>query len=449
MLSFVVNSLVISTQRYLSFYHGLQDTEKLSKIFGNSLLIHLFFCVIVLVGLLSITSLVILYVLDIPPERIDAAKVVYILVVCVLALSIITSPFRSLFIARENIVYISIIDIIDAILKVFAAIILSVCSWDKLVTYALLLVAISIFNIIAFAVYAAQKYDECRCPHKSDFDKQTLKQLLGFASWTLYSNGCVVVRNQGVAIIINRYFSVALNASYGVAQQVSGAVASVAQAIANALSPQIIKSEGKGDRKRMFYLAGLECKYSSIMLSIVAIPMVLEMPAILQLWLKDVPTDAIMFCRMAIIAAMCDVLTTGLGIANQAIGDIKLYSIIWGSLKLFVIPASVLLLHYFYEPYTVMICFALMEFISSLLRIWFLHITANLDIKDYFVRIMLPTIMIIFVNTALCCFIQYVINLSYNFVIMIIVGGMVSIFMAYLIMSEEEKNSFRKLILKK
>ena len=41
MLSFLTNALVTTTQRYLSFYHGKNDTTNIQQIFGNSMLLHL------------------------------------------------------------------------------------------------------------------------------------------------------------------------------------------------------------------------------------------------------------------------------------------------------------------------------------------------------------------------------------------------------------------------
>ena len=41
LLSFAVNAMVVTTQRYMSFYNGKQDLDKLKEIFSNSVFIHL------------------------------------------------------------------------------------------------------------------------------------------------------------------------------------------------------------------------------------------------------------------------------------------------------------------------------------------------------------------------------------------------------------------------
>ena len=144
MLGFVSRALVVSTQRFLSFHHGRRDNENLRKVFANSLVIHIVVAFILLVILISLTSIVITNVLDVPVDRKDAGAIVYILVAGMISISFVTSPFRALFIARENIIYVSVIEILDAVLKVIAAILLTHISYDKLVVYAVLLLFISI-----------------------------------------------------------------------------------------------------------------------------------------------------------------------------------------------------------------------------------------------------------------------------------------------------------------
>ena len=82
-----------------------------------------------------------------------------------LLLAFLTAPFRALFIARENIVYISVIDVLDGVLKLLIAVFLTyVSSYDKLVAYSVLLITIALFNLLAFAVYALKRFEECHLP---------------------------------------------------------------------------------------------------------------------------------------------------------------------------------------------------------------------------------------------------------------------------------------------
>lgn len=445
MLSFVSNALIISTQRYLSYSHSQNDIRLVSKVFGNSLMIHMAISVCLMVVLMSFTNPVVTTFLDIPLDKIAAAKVVYICVVAMIALSFITSPFKALFIARENIVYISVIDVIDGVFKVGAALLLPFVGFDKLEAYAVLLTSISVFNLIAFGLYALLKYQECHLPKISEIDKEYVKKLIGFASWTLYSTGCVVVRTQGIAVIINRAFGVLVNASYGIAQQVSGALLNVSQAIANALSPQIIKTEGEGNREKMLYLASIECKYAYMMLAMVAIPLIFDMHFILELWLRNVPQNSVMFCNMVIIAAMCDTLTGGLGIANQAIGKIKVYSLIFGSLKLLTLPIAYMAVRIVRDPLYAMIPFVAVELASAVFRMFYLKSTAGLRISAFLKNVILPAVFSTCAVAGICFILDAYISWNYKIIILIPSAVAVVALVAYCTMGSEEKELVKRI----
>jgi O-antigen/teichoic acid export membrane protein len=449
MLSFATNTFLVTTQRFLSFYHGKNDKQMIKKIFANSVFIHLCISVIVVAVLLSVTSLVINHLLTIPEERIIAATRVYQTIVVIICFTIFTCPFKALFVARENIVYISIIDVIDGVLKVVIAILLSVILYDRLITYGLLLIGIAVFNFLAYSVYAFVKYEECHVPSLKSVEKKYVKQLLGFASWTLIHVGCVIGRTQGIAVVINNLFTATLNASYGISQQVLGALASLSSSITNAMSPQIIKAEGGNQRKKMLRLSGLVSKYGFIILSVAAIPIIYEYPFILKKWLGNVPDGAIMFCRFITISALVDQLTVGLGTANKAIGDIKVYSILFGILKILTIPLCLILLYCDYNPLMIMISFLSMEVISSFSRILFLKNTAKLSIKSYALHILYPALTPV-IAAVFCCFlINYFMDWNYRIILLLFVSTTVICSISYMMLSSSEKVALQRIIKKK
>ena len=110
MLGFVTGALVVTTQRHLSYSYGEGDREASRQIFSNSLFIHILTAGVLIIVLAAIKPLLFGGILDINADRIDTASRVYFIVLVMLGLSVVTSPFRALFVARENIVYISIID---------------------------------------------------------------------------------------------------------------------------------------------------------------------------------------------------------------------------------------------------------------------------------------------------------------------------------------------------
>lgn len=441
MLSFVTNALVITTQRYLSFHHGKKDLEQVRLVFGNSWLLHIFIGLVIVVILCTIGPAITQDFLNIDASRKTAALLVYIAAVVMLFLSFTTAPIRALFIARENIVYISFVDVLDGVLKMLIAILLSKITYDHLVTYSALLVGISVFNLLAFVLYAAIKFPEFHIPHFRELDKQYIKGLSNFAGWTVYSAGCIIARNQGISIVLNLFYGTIINSAYGIAQQVSGAVQFLSTSILNAMNPQIMKAEGAGERQKMLRLSEYASKYAFLLLSLVAIPLIAEMPIILQIWLGSVPEHAIMFCRLILVATLCDQISIGLTSANQAIGKIRTYNIVFYTMKLFVVLIGWICLRYTLPVASIMWAYVIVEFLTSLLRLPLMKHIANIDIlqfcKNVFIRIIIPCITII-----LSCYLSIsYIEITWRIVITMglsIICGSVAIWATALTINEKQ-----------
>lgn len=442
MLAFMTNALVSTTQRYLSFHHGKGDREALGRVFGNSMLLHILIGISTFVLLGALTHPILFGVLKIEAGREMAAVSVYLSAVVMLMLTFITAPFRALFIARENIVYISVIDVLDGVFRLLIAIFLTyIASYDKLISYAVLLIGISVFNLLAFAIYALKRFEECHWPKWSEWDPQFIGQLSSFAGWTIYSTGCIMARTQGIAILLNRFFGSILNASYGIAQQVAGATNFVAASITNAMSPQIIKAEGNSNRDHMLRLAETASKYATLLLSLVAIPLVVEMPTILEVWLKEVPENAVLFCRFILIACVCDQTTIGLGIANQAIGNIRDYSLIVNTIKVLTLPAAWLCLHFGLPIVSVMWCYTGIEMLCALTRMPFLYFTGGLQvgqfIRNVFLRALFPIIVMIAASWTAARYI----DIPYRFLLTLLISvtaGLIAIWCTALSKNEKE-----------
>ena len=444
MLSFITNALVTTTQRFLSVHHGKNDPQKIHQIFGNSMLLHLIIGGGLAILLCAMGSWIINHMLNIEAERLVAAHWVYYAAVVMLCLSFITAPIRALFIARENIVYISIVDVLDGVFKLLIAIGLTYITYDKLISYAGLMVGITLFNLLAFAAYAAYKFPEFHCPRRKEWDKELIKELSSFAGWTTYSAGCIIARNQGIAVVLNWFYGTIINSAYGIAQQVLGAVQFVSMSIINAINPQIMKAEGGNNRERMVMLSEYMSKYSFLLLALVAIPIIAEMDTLLQWWLGEVPAHTSMFCRFMLIAALCDQVSVGLTSANQAIGDIKKFTLIFYTTKLLVIIAGWICLHYGLPIVSIMWCYVIIELLTSLARLplmkWISGIAIIPFCKHVFGRIILPLAAMI----AVCYMITNNLHLSYRVLITAGVSATVGVVMIWLTaLDQTEKDLFK------
>lgn len=450
MMSFITNALVVTTQRFLSIYHGKNDPQKIRQIFGNSMLLHILIASILGVVLFCLGSWITHDFLNIVVERQQAAWYVYNAAVVMLMLTFITAPIRALFIARENIVYISIVDVVDGILKLLIAIGLSHIAYDHLVSYSVLMAGITLVNLLAFSIYASAKFPEFHLPRLRDWDKQFIKELSHFAGWTTYSMGCIIGRNQGIAVVLNIFYGTIVNSAYGIAQQVLGAVQFISTSILNAMNPQIMKAEGSGDRSRMVRLCEYESKYAFLLLSLVAIPLIAEMDTVLHFWLGEVPEHAVMFCRCILAASLCDQISVGLTTANQAVGKIRTYNLIFYTFKLLVVILAWGCIKAGLPLVSVMWCYIGVELFTSFLRLPLMKRIANIAIlpfcKNVFLKIIVPA-----TTMSIVCYIsvRYV-NLSWRIILTTLLSvatGLLSIWITSL--RKEEKQHITQLIKKK
>ena len=393
LLSFVTNALVTSTQRYLSYYCNQSDTSMQRTVFASSLLLHLIIGLALLAGLLALTSPVIRHLLVIDEARMQAATVVYVVSAITLLLNFLCAPFRAAFVAHENIVYISIVDIIDAVLRLVIAVVLLHYHSDRLILYAILLMGVSLLNIVLIGGYALYRFGETRALTPKYVTRSALRDISGFIGWSMYSSACILFRTQGLAVIINRTFGTVANAAYGIAQQVLNAIAFLYTAIFNAMNPQLMRAEGNGERQKMISIALAECKVAYLVMLAVCVPLVAEMPLVLHIWLGEVPPYAVLLCRMVLIGCLIDQLTLGLNSANQATGKIASYSLLVNTTKAMTIPVAWWLAYRGMDITVLAICYIAFEALCSLLRIPHLRFSAGISVRLYIRQVALPLIL--------------------------------------------------------
>ena len=410
LLSYVSNTLIVTTQRFLSYAMGANNQKEMRSVFANSYLIHWILGIVLAVFFLLLTPWLFDGFLNIPADKIGESKVVYYFVTATVLVTFITSPFRALLISHENIVYISIVDVLDGILKLALVFSLFLVDSWRLPLYAMILTSVMLFNLIMLAGYSYFHYKECvLIPNPKVLEWNTCRKLTNFATWTIYGMSCTYARAQGTAIILNRAIGTLANAAYGIATQVHGSVQFLSTAISNAIAPQIIKAEGNGNRSQAIHLTLIASKYGFLLLALASIPIIAEMPSLLRLWLHDEPDNAVFFCRMMLIVSLCDQITISLGILNQAIGRIREYTLVTFTVKMLCIPVSIVCLYYRMDVSFVMYSYLIFEIIAAFIRIPFLIHTADMKLRDFmqevFLRLLFPTFAMLGATWIVCVFI--------------------------------------------
>ncbi len=440
MLAFVQSSLSSTTQRFLSFYAGANDTEKQRKVFQNSMFIHIATGAILVLMLLAVIPLLFGGFLNIPADKLQSSVVVYVLMLVIMFLMMISTPYLAVLIARENMMYMSIVLTFVALLKVPVALTLYYVGGDRLIVYVLLLVLVQMIEWLMLVVYCKRKYFETRGLTLKMFDVGLVKEIFAFMGWAVYSTFCVVGRMQGVAVVLNKYFGPVVNTSYSIAWQAGGQLNVLSTAVYNAIKPRIVQREGSGDREGMLRLSETTCKFTFLLLFSFAMPIMMEMPALLGLWLKDVPEGAVMMCRFVVLMHVVDQLTLGLQYGNEAIGKIKMYSLVVNTTKLLTLPAVLVFMMMGYDVEVAMWVLLAFELICASLRLPVMKYQAGLSILGFVRRVLLPEILPCVVGVAVCMvFVDYV-DMGWRFMVSVPLAVVVVFGATYLFaLNKEEK----------
>ena len=448
LLAFFKSALTASTQRFISVNIGKGLLNEVKKVVANSIVIH-FLLGIIIVFIVEFLGLYFMeHKLVIPDNRYNAVVVVFHFVVASTFITIISVPAEAILNAHENMLFLAIIGVIEVLMKFCAAYFLTyVDDVDKLKLYALFLFCILFFMQIIKLVYCFFKYEETRISIKRDYSKSQIKEHIGFVGWNLVGAACSMGRGHGIAIVSNMFFGPIVNAAFGVANQVKSQSSFFSLTLLKVMNPQIMKSEGANDRKRMIMLSLMASKFGYFLLAIFAIPFIFEMPSIIKIWLDETPQYVVSFCQLILIGALVEQLTVGLISSVQAVGDIKKYQVLVGGSILFNLPITYFLLSSGAKAEVALIVFIMIEVFAGSLRVYLCSKIIGLPIIEYLnkvvLKVILPTLLVVFISFLLVNFFTF----KFRFLLTIIVSIITfSIVFMVLSLEKNEKDLLKKLL---
>ena len=274
LLSFLRTSLTSSTQRFISYEIGRNDTVQLKKVFSISVSTHILISVLIFILAETIGLWFLNNYIQIPSGRENAAFWIYQFSVVSLCISAITIPYNADVISHERMSYYAFVTITEAFLKLAFAYALLLFGTDKLILYGGLMMLINIIGFFLYYGYCRRKFSETK--YEYYFDKRLFTQIFSFSGWTIFGELSVAGANQGTSILVNMFYNLTANAAIGISQQVNNAVAGLTVNFQTAFRPQLTKSYAAHDYD---YMNNLICKTSKIsyfLLYLAAIPIVIN-----------------------------------------------------------------------------------------------------------------------------------------------------------------------------
>lgn len=393
LITFLNNSLMLATQRYLSYAIGEGNQKKLQDVFNASAIIYLAIVGIILIlgetiGLWFLNEKMVF-----AEDKVGLANFVYQFSLLITCFNVIRTPFNSLFVATERMNFYALLAVVEAVIHLGFVYLLLVLPYNPSYSY-IVLQTISVVMIIIWIYNYFRKNFSNTIQFAKVNDKALFKEILSFSGWGVLGSAAVIGFQQGINILLNMFFGVTVNAAFGIANKVNSLVNQFFTGFQTAANPQITKAHAAGDVSVQTSLINRTTKISFFLLLLVGTIVIYNLDFLLGIWLVDVPEYTISLSRLMIIGAMIDALSSPLYVTIYATGRIKVYQIVISLILLMNIVLTYIL---FRAGYSVEVCMyvrILLFVVAYVARLLFVKSYTDINISDILRSSILPITII-------------------------------------------------------
>lgn len=447
LLSVISSTMRNATQRFITYELGQGDTDRVSDAFSMSMIAHLLISIAIIILGETIGLWYVLNRLIIPAGRETATVIIYHLSLLTMVLTLMRSPYDASVIAHEKMSFFAYMSIVDVSLKLAVVYLLNLANWDKLVFYTVLILATNIIIFVCYYIFCTNKLDTCK--FRFIIKKEYFKKLFGFLGWSLLGASTTLGTQQAGNLIINRFMGVAVNAAYGVANQVNGAINSFVSNFQVAFTPQIVKLYSQKRYQEFYRLSNSAALFSYYILLIIALPLLINIDYVLNIWLVEVPRYAAIFCSLLIIYSLVDAIQAPLWIGINASGDIKAYEIWLSAILILNIPFSFYALKNGWEPYWVLAIRVILNLVTAIFRCIHVKIQLNYPIKQYLLNVIARAAIVSVIIALILLLVPIPSSYSsfWSFLVICFVSATVSCIIIFFVgFNQHEKRILRSII---
>lgn len=443
--SFLKSALTNATYRYLAFSLGENNIKELKEVYSMAINCHIILAVVLwllmeLVGVWFLNSY-----LDIPEGRVVAANWVFQLSLLTFCFGVVLTPFHSNIIAHERMNFYALISIVEVILKLAIVCLLVYSPIDKLIAYASLLLITSVVILGAYICYCKREFKDV--DYIRFWDKKWVYKFMSYSGWSLFVNGADVCIQQSFSVFFNWFVGVVGNAALGLSNQVNSGINMFVANFSQAFNPQIVKSYAAKDYAYFMKLIFSMSKISYILYFMIAVPILVNIEYILDIWLGEYPDLTPQLVKVTMLYYLFDSFQIPLWQGVHATGNIKTHQIMVGCIKLLSIPLSYAIFRFYGSPIWAMVAWAFLNGICAIARTIYVHFLYGLDLMRYFKEVCLKIILLTAVVFVLIMVISNI--FKQNFVgvvsssaILILITGVMSIF---IVLNKSERTYLKSL----
>ncbi len=443
MLAFLNGAMTVSTQRYLSVTMGEGDTKKLQEVYNLSIILHILIGVAVALLVEACAPLLFDHFLTISADRLAVAHRLLHYLVLSMFFGIVMVPFDAVLNAYENLLTFSVIGVVDSLLRLTVALSLSHIGGDRLEFYGMAIAGVMFVVWLIKFVYVSLRYRQLHFALAFLRNVRLFWEMFFFAGWNTISTLSIVFRNQGLAVVLNHFFGTVVNAAYGIGNQINGVLGYFSSTIQKSVNPQLMQSQGANNKEKLYSLTFRLSKFSTLCMGIVAVPLVVEMPYVLRLWLTDPPEGTVAISRLIIVLSLIYQLSSGLMSAVQSTGRIKWYTTSVGLLLLSTLPIAYAFLKYGCTTEVALIVACTIEAIAMGVRLLFARRLVGLSISTYLRKVVVPVVLLLVGMSGLLRGVSVVMDEGWwRLVVVCVVDVVVYCGVAYLALLSESERTY-------
>lgn len=428
MFTIFSNSLSAAIQRFISFELGKGSKERLMNIFSMSVTVMFSLAIILMIcadffGIWFINNKMV-----IPAERIYAAHWVLHCSVITFGISLVSVPYNAMIVAYERMSAFAYISIYEAVSKLIICYMLYISPVDRLITWAVLLAILQISVRLIYGFYCKRNFETC--VFRLVFDKSLLIDITKYAGWSTFGLVALTCYTQGLNILLNIFFGPVVNAARSISVQVQSAVQGFSTNFQVAMNPQIIKSYAQHDLHRMHSLIFTGSRFCFYLLFILSLPIILETPYILRIWLGEYPEHTASFIRLILGIITFDSSLGGpISTAQTATGNIKIYQIVVGGIMLLILPVSYIVLRIWdTPPESIYYVYLSAVIIAHISRMFIIRDMINLSLSLYAKEVLVPITKVLFCSLPIPILLHvYLDNASFSSFVVVGVTSLVSV----------------------
>ncbi|MCQ2325138.1 MAG: hypothetical protein MJZ58_02970 [Paludibacteraceae bacterium] len=392
LFGFLSGALRQATARYLSVELGKEDNEGLNQVFSMAINCHLILAGILWVIIEGIGIWYIQCKMQVDPSRLWAVHCVFQFSLLTFITNIIQAPFDANIVAHEQMRFYATVSIVEALLKLGVACALLVTPFDRLISYAALIWVSALIVCACYVLYNRIKLPHCQ--YLKTWNGGLVKQFASYSGWSLFVNAADTGVMQLRAIFFQTFLGAVANAALGIANQVFNATCLIFGNFSTAFHPQIVKSYAAGDKDYFMKLIFTTSKIAFFLFLLPAVPLLLNLPFVLKIWLGDYPPLTAEYITAMFIFAFFDTFQAPLWHAVYATGKIRTHQIMMGTIKLLVIPLMWWVLSRGDNGQMAILIWAIGNMTCAVVRTIYCHYLIDLDLGLYVRRVIVPMIVV-------------------------------------------------------